>query len=279
MSKKTKTPEEIEVASQKRLAKAAAVAWKVLKSGAFYEWDTANDTPTNEELEQRARTPKRPIVTGFNPACALPFGLTTDAIKAAMEGFCDFLAHINARMVDNAMPRFESVIMQANFSSIVGEFCKAGIPRACTTLVSNKYHNGHPDLIPKGIFLNDSVKHAAQGIEIKGSRYRKGWQGHNAEACWLMVFVFSSSRPPDPTEGIPPIPFAFVEVFGAQLEETDWLFAGRKEGSKRTITASVLPTGYRKMTANWIYRDPHLSILIPKEAADPAEAESEPEQT
>ena len=150
-------------------------------------WDIHGDQRNEEELEQRARTPKRPVDSGFNPKCVLPFGLTTDDVKSAMNGFCDFLAHINTQMAGNAMPRFESVIMQANFSSIVGEFCKAGIPRACPGLVANKYHNGHPDLVPKGMFPSDSVKHAAQGIEIKGSRYRKGWQGHNAEACWLMA--------------------------------------------------------------------------------------------
>jgi hypothetical protein len=220
----------------KRLEKASKAAWRVLKSGAFYAWDTAADKPADEELERNARTPKRPSDSGFNSGCKLPFGLTTAGIKSAMDGFCDFLSHINSRMAENKMPRFESVVMQANFSSIVGEFCKAGIPRACPTLVANKYHNGHPDLVPQGMFPGDSVKHAAQGIEVKGSRYRKGWQGHNAEACWLMVFVFASSRPPDVSEGIPPIPFAFVEVFGAQLSESDWLFAGRKKGSKRTIT-------------------------------------------
>ena len=243
--------------------KAVEAAWTTLRKGAFYAWDNTNDTPTEEELERRAFMPKRPVEDGFNSNCVLPFGLTIDAIRSSMNGFCDFLGHINGRMEENNMPRLESVIMQANFSSIVGEFCKAGIPRACPSLVANRYHNGHPDLIPTDRFPNNSVKHALEGIEIKGSRYRKGWQGHNAEKCWLMVFVFASSRPPDPAEGLPPIPFAFVEVFGAQLEQEDWKLAGRNEGSKRTITASVIPTGYTKMTTNWIYRDPMLSNLTP----------------
>ncbi len=214
-------------------------------------------------------TPKRPVSAGFNPHCVLPYGLTIKAIKAAMGGFCDFLGPINARMAENKMPRFESVIMQANFSSIVGEFCKAGIPRVCPTLASNRYHNGHPDLVPVGLFTNNSVQHALEGIEIKGSRYRKGWQGHNAEKCWLLVFVFASSRPPDPSEGLPPIPFAFIEVFGAQLEEEDWKLSLRGENSKRTITAAVLKSGYTKMVQNWIYKDPRLSRLKqPIEAED-----------
>lgn len=50
------------------------------------------------------------------------------------------------------------------------------------------------------------------------------------------------------------IPFQFLAVYGAKLEEEDWQFAGRKEGSRRTITASVKNTGFQKMTENWIYK-------------------------
>jgi len=58
----------------------------------------------------------------------------------------------------------------------------------------NQYHNGHPDLLPKGAHPRDALQHHHEGIEIKGSRYRKAWQGHNAEDTWLMVFVFDSDE-------------------------------------------------------------------------------------
>ena len=48
-------------------------------------------------------------------------------------------------------------------------------------------------------------------------------------------------------------------VCGALLEKSDWLFAGRSETSRRTITASVTRTGYDKMMANWLYKAPALS--------------------
>lgn len=78
------------------------------------------------------------------------------------------------------MARFESILMPANFSSIVGEFMGAGIPKQCATIVKNQYHNGHPDMVPVGLFPGDAVQHAQEGIEIKGSRYLKGWQGHRS---------------------------------------------------------------------------------------------------
>jgi hypothetical protein len=108
------------------------------------------------------------------------------------------------------------------------------------------------------VFPDNAVQHTNQGIEIKASRYHQGWQGHNREAIWLMVFVFDSNRPKDEADGNPPQPFRFVKVVGAQLEEADWSFSGRSPTSRRTITASVLKSGYDKMMDNWLYKAPEL---------------------
>ncbi len=193
---------------------------------------------------------------GFNLDAKLPYGLTTEHIRLAMIDFIQFLALVNRRLHGKGIQRLETMLMPANFSSVVGEFMIAGIPKYCPTLVKNRHHNGHPDLLPAGRFANDAAQHADQGIEVKGSRYLKGWQGHNPEDTWLMVFAFDSNRPGDDLKGIEPGPFQFVRVVGARLTKKDWLFAGRSETSRRTITASVTGTGYQKMMANWIYRVP-----------------------
>jgi hypothetical protein len=122
-------------------------------------------------------------------------------------------------------------------------------------VVKNKYHNGHPDLLPKGKFIDDSGQHVDEGIEIKASRHVSGWQGHNAEDVWLMVFVFDSNTSRDELLGIKPRPFKFVKVVGAMLRKKDWNFSGRSATSRRTITASVTKSGFAKMEQNWIYRD------------------------
>jgi len=98
-----------------------------------------------------------------------------------MEDFLDFLGFINQQLHIKGIPRLESFLMPANFSSIVGEFMNISIPKYCSTLVKNQYHNGHPDLIPRGMFPDDAVQHATEGLEIKGSRHTGGWQGHNPE--------------------------------------------------------------------------------------------------
>lgn len=123
------------------------------------------------------------------------------------------------------------------------------------TLVKNQYHNGHPDLIPHGLFPNNAVQYAAEGIEVKGSRHASGWQGHNPESVWLMVFYFDSNTSNEVYKGIGPKPFRFKGVYAAKLEKEDWAFSGRSATSRRTVTASVTKSGVAKMKANWIYRD------------------------
>ena len=206
------------------------------------------------DLELAACHPKPVRMGDFNPKADIPYGLTIRHLCTAMNEFIDFIGFINQQLNMRNVPRLETMLMPANFSSIVGEFIVSTIPKHCPTVAKNGYHNGHPDLVPKGMFPNNAVQHAQQGIEVKGSRYRRGWQGHNAEHVWLMVFCFESGRPTDAAKGVLPKPFQYLAVFGAQLEKSDWTFSGRSRTSRRTITAGVNRSGYNKMVDNWIYR-------------------------
>lgn len=207
-------------------------------------------------LERQAVTPTPVDASGFNPKAVIPYGLTTSQLHAAMNEFQNFLHFVNEQLLSKGMVRLESLLMPANFSSVVSEFMNTSIPKNCPTLVKNTYHNGHPDLLPANTYQGNSVQYGHDGIEVKASRYMRGWQGHNAEQSWLMVFVFACNRPRDTAQGVVPRPFTFVKVVGAQLEEADWKFSGRSETSRRTITAAVTPAGAAKMEANWIYRAP-----------------------
>jgi hypothetical protein len=196
--------------------------------------------------------PEAPEKDRFNPAAKIPFGVTTEHIHAAMLDFNDFLTVIDTQLTVKGMNSIENTVMQANFSSMVGEFICARIPAHCKTVVKNCYHNGHPDILPAGKYPNSSAQHAgSDGIEVKASRYLNGWQGHNPENVWLMVFVFQSGRegPKKKAGG-----FKFLLVAGALLSESDWLFSGRSKTSRRTITASVTKAGAAKMMTNWIYK-------------------------
>ncbi len=214
------------------------------------------DSTLSEERERAACTPLPVKPGGFNPQARLPYGCTVDHIRRAMEDFVEFLGYINRELNARGSERIETIMMTANFSSMVGEFAKSRIARHCPGLARNRYRNGHPDLIPTGIFPGDSIQYAHEGIEVKASRHESSWQGHNPEDTWLMVFVFDSNTERDVHESGECRPFRFKWVVGAQLTEDDWSFSGRSTTSRRTITASVLASGREKMMENWIYQAP-----------------------
>jgi hypothetical protein len=211
-----------------------------------------------QELEKTACQPWAIDSDNFNPNVNLPYGCTVEHIHLAMNDFIEFIGFVNQQLYSKQIQRLEVMLMPANFSSMVGEFMISNIPKYCAGLVKNQYHNGHPDLIPPGVFTNNAVQNSQMGIEVKASRYQSGWQGHNPEDIWLMVFVFDSNRPNDANQNIQPKPFRFIKVVGASLSKNDWSFSGRSEASRRTITASVTKSGYQKMMSNWIYQAPNL---------------------
>src|SRR5918992_1235671 len=100
----------------------------------------------NGESELAACTPLPLHPTGFNPGAILPHGLTAAHVHAAMNDFVNFLGFINLQLHTREIERLETMLMPANFSSIVGEFMSSSIPKHCPTIVKNQYHNGHPDL-------------------------------------------------------------------------------------------------------------------------------------
>lgn len=210
---------------------------------------------TQAKNDSELLLPVKPKIECLNPSCKLPYGLEPQHILSAMEEFSSFLRFVDEQLLTKNIPRLEEMLMPANFSSVVGEFMSTNIPKYCKSVAKNQFHNGHPDIIPAQVFKDDMCQYSEEGIEIKASRYLKGWQGHNPESVFLIVFVFDSNRPVDSVKNIPAKPFRFLEVMGAKIEKSDWHYSGRSETSRRTITASVTSTGYQKMSANWIYRD------------------------
>lgn len=197
--------------------------------------------------------------SGLNPHAVLPYGLTSDDVLLAMEDYLQFLGFIDYALHENGIRRLATLMQSANFSTMCSEFMHLALAKHTTNLVKNRYHNGHPDLIPKGMFADNRVQHSSEGLEVKASRNESGWQGHNAEKTWLMVFVYDSNDAEEyADEKVAPLarPFRFKAVYAAQLNQDDWSEAPRKPGSGRTPTASVLAPGFNKMINNWIYEDP-----------------------
>lgn len=142
----------------------------------------------------------------------------------------------------------EELMLGNAFSGFLGEILVKQIAKRSKTLARNVKVGGHPDLISRGKYPDDSVLRGDEGIEVKMSRHLGGWQGHNPEEGWLMVFVYSVGHHDSPTE--------ILQVLTAHLTKKDWSFSGRSKTSRRTITASVTKAGMEKLRANWIYRKP-----------------------
>lgn len=90
------------------------------------------------EREIQACTPVAVNPAYLNPDCVLPYGLTIGHVHQAMSDFTEFLGFINQQLRTKQIPRLESFLMPANFSSIVGEFMTMSIPKYCPGLVKNQ---------------------------------------------------------------------------------------------------------------------------------------------
>jgi hypothetical protein len=123
-------------------------------------------------------------------------------------------------------------------------------------LEANLKVGGHPDLLPRGHYASNPVLMGEEGIEVKPSIQRGGWQGHNPEDCWVMVFRYAMGE----QESRQVVPLTFIEVLCARLDRSDWSFSGRKGTSRRTPTASIRASGAEKLRSNFLYRLPGVGI-------------------
>ncbi|MDA2917997.1 hypothetical protein MYX76_00625 [Desulfobacterota bacterium AH_259_B03_O07] len=121
----------------------------------------------------------------------LPYALKVEAVEKAVaetyrlfHGFNDFLESGGFRPL-------EELLLGNLLSGIISEFLVKNIARASETLEANMKVGGHPDLLPRGHYSSNLVLKGDEGIEIKSSIQRGGWQGHNPEDCWLMVFRYA----------------------------------------------------------------------------------------
>lgn len=173
------------------------------------------------------------------------------------EGY-NFLHHLNGFLVRSGYKRLEDFMPGNAFSGLVSEILVQAVPKKCASLKKNRRVGGHPDLIPKGHYRGDSILQGDEGIDVKSSKQSGGWQGHNPEAGWVMVFryrVDTTTEPPERRH-----PFEFVEVLAGCLARRDWSFSGRGETSRRTITASMKREAVQRLRANWVYRNPAYAV-------------------
>lgn len=191
---------------------------------------------------------------GFNRDVQLPYGLRIAEVRAALEDIYDFLHNVNRFLTGKGWDRLEETLLAATFSGVISEMAVQSTSKQSATLIRNGYHNGRPDLLPRDQYPDNAALQATEGVEVKASRNDGGWQGHNVENGWIMVYQYLVDVETEPIEEREPT--TFVRVLIAQLDDDDWSFSGRSETSRRTPTASILRSGKEKLLANPIYLDP-----------------------
>ena len=195
------------------------------------------------------------IVEGYwNNGAVLPYGLKTEHVKQAVLDTYSFLYNVNRLLVGEGFGFLEHTVLGNTFSGMLSEILVKGIAKHCRSIVRNKRIGCHPDLIPPGRYPNDSVLRGDEGIEIKTSRQGGGWQAHNAEKCWVMIFRYEMGNPEDPLDRRQPV--RFVQILAADLEVKDWSLAERRKTSRRTRTTSINERGMAKLRNNPVYQDP-----------------------
>jgi hypothetical protein len=199
----------------------------------------------------------------FHKEAVLPYGLKIEEIRQAIIDTYEFLDKINSFLLENGYLRLEELLLGNALSGFLSEVIVKSISNNSKKITRNKKVGGHPDLIQVGAYQNNSVLLGKDGIEIKTSKQRGGWQGHNPEEGYLIVFRYildESERP-----AVEKTPIEFVQVLCAQLALNDWSFSGRVGKSRRTITASITKSGMLKLRSNPVYQ--HSDYIVGKKSS------------
>lgn len=186
----------------------------------------------------------------------LPYGFTVAEVETAVAETYRLFHGLNDFLENGGFRPLEELLLGNSLSGIISEFLVKNISRASAALEANLKVGGHPDLLPIGHYSSNLVLKGNEGIEVKCSIQRGGWQGHNPEACWLIVFRYAIGAQGNNEC----LPLTFLEILCAKLEDSDWSFSGRKGASRRTPTASITASGVEKLRANFIYRLPGVGI-------------------
>ena len=187
----------------------------------------------------------------FNPAIALPFSLRTSDFEHAMQDVYDFFADVNEMLLAKGLHRMDDMLRPAAMSGMISDMITASLAKFSRGLVENRHFNGHPDLILRGRYKDDSVAAGEEGVEIKSTRKAGGAvDTHGARAQWMCVFVYEVDNRTEPASAREPM--RFTEVYLAQVTEED--FRSNARGTLGTRTATLHAQGVAKLRLGWVYK-------------------------
>src|SRR6266446_9649039 len=156
-------------------------------------------------------TRNRPKRENFNPQAQLPFQLRLEDFEIAMQDVYDLFFDVNSGLLEKGLERLDDFLRPAIMSGLLSDLLTASVAKHSRALAQNNYFNGHPDLVVKGVYPNDSVKAGTEGVEIKTTRKIGGAvDTHGARNQWMAVFVYHTDNVSEPARNRKPLSFSEV---------------------------------------------------------------------
>lgn len=187
----------------------------------------------------------------FNQQVLLPFELRISDFRAAMQDVYDYFFDVNSMFLHRGLPRLEETLRAANMSGMLSDMLTASVAKHSRALCQNQRHNGHPDLVVRGTYPNDSVKAGEEGVEIKSTRKRGGAvDTHGGRDQWMCVFVYSVDSETEPARDRKST--QFTEVYINKVEATE--FRRNLRSELGTPTSTLGRAGIGRLRSNWIYK-------------------------
>lgn len=188
---------------------------------------------------------------GFNKEADLPFQLRLKDFELAMQDVYDFFFDVNTALTGKGLQRLDDMLRPAIMSGLLSDMLTASMAKHSRVLTENKYHNGHPDLVVRGVYVGDSIKSGVAGVEIKTTRKAGGAvDTHGARDQWMCVFVYMVDNVGEPA--ISRDPMTFTEVYLGNVQLAD--FRKNNRGELGTRTATLHAEGVKKLRDGWVYR-------------------------
>ena len=182
-----------------------------------------------------AVTRNQVVSNSLNQEAVLPYELRLEDFKLAMQDVYDFFYDVNSNLVAKGLDRLDDMLRPAIMSGVLSDMLTASLAKHSRTLVENRYFNGHPDLIVKGKYANNSVKAGEHGVEIKTTRKAGGAvDTHGARDQWMCVFVYEIDSATEPA--LDRRPLRFMEVYLGHVSIADFRKNPRGELGTRTAT-------------------------------------------
>ncbi len=189
--------------------------------------------------------------TRLNPEAVLPYSLRLQDFQVAMQDVYDFFFDVNSLFLEKGLPRLDDILRPANMSGLLSDMLTSSVAKHSRSLAQNTYFNGHPDLVVRGKYANDSVKAGEEGIEIKTTRKTGGAvDTHGGRNQWLCVFVYQVDDTTEPAQERRPM--RFTELYLAQVTTDD--FRRNNRGELGTRTATLHREGIKKLRSQWVYK-------------------------